>query len=68
MSLPPTLYIQADNSAKDNKNFILMGFLASLVQQNIFKKVIIYLSWLIKEDSLGFFRKEYNSFTIFNRM
>lgn len=39
MSLPPTLYIQADNSAKDNKNFILMGFLASLVQQNVFKKI-----------------------------
>lgn len=55
MSLPPTLYIQADNSAKDNKNFILMGFLASLVQQNIFKKVIIYLTWLIKEASLVFF-------------
>ncbi|XP_062602753.1 uncharacterized protein LOC134264468, partial [Saccostrea cucullata] len=38
MSLPLTLYIQADNSAKDNKNFILMGFLASLVQQQIVKK------------------------------
>lgn len=32
MSPPPTLYIQADNSAEDNKDFILMGFLASLVQ------------------------------------
>ncbi|XP_062581427.1 uncharacterized protein LOC134243211 [Saccostrea cucullata] len=39
MSLPPTLYIQADNSAKDNKNVILMGFLASLVQQRIVKKI-----------------------------
>ncbi|XP_055998549.1 uncharacterized protein LOC125678464 [Ostrea edulis] len=38
-SLPPTLYIQADNSAKDNKNFILMGFLANLVQRKIFKKI-----------------------------
>ncbi|XP_062597809.1 uncharacterized protein LOC134259225 isoform X2 [Saccostrea cucullata] len=38
-SLPPTLYLQADNSAKDNKNYILMGLLANLVRRGIFKKV-----------------------------
>lgn len=37
--LPPVLYLQADNSAKDNKNFILLGFLGSLVQRKIFQKV-----------------------------
>ena len=43
-SLPRNLYIQADNSAKDNKNYILMGFLANLVQRNIFKKVLYHYS------------------------
>ncbi|KAK3107663.1 hypothetical protein FSP39_019447, partial [Pinctada imbricata] len=37
--LPEVLYLQADNSAKDNKNFILIGFLASLVMRNVFRKV-----------------------------
>ena len=38
-ALPPVLYLQADNSAKDNKNFILIGFLANLVQRKVFHKV-----------------------------
>ncbi|XP_060561075.1 uncharacterized protein LOC132720867 [Ruditapes philippinarum] len=37
--LPPTLYIQADNSAKDNKNAFFLTFLAWLVKTGIFKKV-----------------------------
>ncbi|XP_062582881.1 uncharacterized protein LOC134244642 [Saccostrea cucullata] len=37
--LPPTLFLQADNSAKDNRNFIIMGFLGSLVLRKMFKKV-----------------------------
>nr|XP_022290369.1 uncharacterized protein LOC111102007 [Crassostrea virginica] len=38
-ALPPVLYLQADNSAKDNKNFILIGFLANLVQRKVFHKI-----------------------------
>ena len=37
--LPEVLYLQADNCAKDNKNYILIGFLASLVHQDVFRKV-----------------------------
>ncbi|XP_062572270.1 uncharacterized protein LOC134234233 [Saccostrea cucullata] len=44
-SLPPTLYLQADNSSKDNKNFILMGFLANLVQRKIFRKGLMAESY-----------------------
>ncbi|KAJ8310223.1 hypothetical protein KUTeg_012088 [Tegillarca granosa] len=38
-SLPEVLYLQGDNAAKDNKNVILIGFLTSLVERKIFKKV-----------------------------
>ncbi|CAC5418453.1 unnamed protein product [Mytilus coruscus] len=37
--LPPTLYIQADNSPKDNKNKYLIMFLAMLVKMEIVKKI-----------------------------
>lgn len=38
--MPPVLYIQADNSPKDNKNRFVLMFLAMLVKAEIFKKVI----------------------------
>jgi hypothetical protein len=44
--LPPTLYIQADNCWRENKNKFLMGFLHCLVEDRVFKK--IKLSFLPK--------------------
>ena len=39
--LPPTLYIQMDNTSRENKNKYVLGFSAILVQLGIFDKVII---------------------------
>lgn len=45
--LPPTLYLQLDNSARENKNrFFFFSFCAILVKRKVFKKVC-----LIKNDS-----------------
>jgi hypothetical protein len=44
--LPPTLYIQADNCCRENKNKFLLGFLHILVERKVFKK--IKLSFLPK--------------------
>ena len=46
--MPPTLYLQADNSTKDNKNAFMMVFLGWLVKNKIFKKVnfILFLAYL----------------------
>ena len=41
---PPTLFIQADNSAKDNKNNYVLMFLAMLVKADIVKKVCYHVS------------------------
>ncbi|XP_062596921.1 uncharacterized protein LOC134258393 isoform X2 [Saccostrea cucullata] len=38
-SLPPVLYLQADNSPKDNKNKFVIMFLAMLVKADILKKI-----------------------------
>ena len=46
--MPPTLYLQADNATKDNKNAFMMVFLAWLVKNRIFKKVKI--SFLFKDS------------------
>lgn len=37
--LPRTLYIQLDNTSRENKNKFVLSFLALLVQLKIFKKV-----------------------------
>ena len=37
--LPPVLYLQLDNTARENKNKYLMAFLAYLVQAELFKEV-----------------------------
>jgi len=39
--LPPKLYLQLDNSTKDNKNRFLMAFCSLLTTQGIFKEVIV---------------------------
>ena len=41
--MPPTLYSQADNASKDNKNSFMMVFLGLLVKNKIFKKLNIFL-------------------------
>lgn len=37
--LPPVLYIQMDNTCRDNKNKYTLTFAAILVELGIFKKV-----------------------------
>ncbi len=37
--LPPVLYVQLDNTARENKNKYVFSYLALLVQLKIFKKV-----------------------------
>ncbi|XP_060594673.1 uncharacterized protein LOC132749024 [Ruditapes philippinarum] len=38
-ALPPILYIQADNCARENKNRYVLAFLQLLVEKNIFNEV-----------------------------
>ena len=40
--MPPALYLQADNSAKDDKNGFLMMFLVWLIKHKFFKKVMLF--------------------------
>ena len=37
--LPDVLYLQLDNTARENKNQYVMGFLALLVEMGVFKEV-----------------------------
>ena len=37
--LPPILYIQLDNTARENKNSTVFGYLSMLVKQGVFRKV-----------------------------
>ena len=37
--LPPVLYVQLDNTARENKNSIVFGYLSMLVERGIFKKI-----------------------------
>ena len=37
--LPPTLYLQMDNCARENKNKIVLTFGALLVELGVFRKV-----------------------------
>ncbi|KAL3697738.1 hypothetical protein R1sor_011814 [Riccia sorocarpa] len=57
--LPPTFYIQLDNSGKDNKNWVMMAFFSELVIRGVFKTV--FMSFLIvghtHEDVDAFFSK-----------
>ena len=43
--LPDVLYLQLDNTARENKNQYVMGFLALLVEIGVFKEVssLLYL-------------------------
>ncbi|KAL3698184.1 hypothetical protein R1sor_012260 [Riccia sorocarpa] len=59
MILPPNLYIQLDNSAKDNKNWAMMAFCSELVARGCCK--MITMSFLVvghtHEDVDAFFSK-----------
>ncbi len=37
--LPPVLYVQLDNTSRENKNSSVFGYLSMLVQNGIFKKI-----------------------------
>ena len=37
--LPPVLYVQLDNTARENKNSTVFGYLSMLVEKGIFKKI-----------------------------
>ena len=37
--LPPILYIQLDNTTKENKNSTIFGYFSMLVKQGVFRKV-----------------------------
>ena len=37
--LPPILYLQLDNTSRENKNKFLMAYLHMLVEQEVFKKI-----------------------------
>ena len=37
--LPPVLYVQLDNTARENKNSTVFGYLSMLVKQGVFRKV-----------------------------
>ena len=37
--LPPTLYLQLDNTARENKNNLLMAYLGYLVHTRVFRKI-----------------------------
>ena len=41
--LPPKLLIQMDNCVRENKNKYVFGFLALLVELNIFKEVCVIM-------------------------
>lgn len=44
--LPPVLYLQLDNTARENKNKFLMAFLTYLVQTGVFREVSTSYSYL----------------------
>lgn len=41
-TLPETLYLQMDNTCRENKNKYVLGFCAMLVNLRIFKKVFLF--------------------------
>lgn len=43
-SLPENLYLQMDNTSRENKNRFVLAFCALLVELKIFKKVCVYLN------------------------
>ncbi|KAL3694457.1 hypothetical protein R1sor_008108 [Riccia sorocarpa] len=58
-TLPPTFYMQLDNSGKDNKNWVLMAFFSELVARGVFKTMFMYFLIVghTHEDVDAFFSK-----------
>ena len=46
-SLPEVLYIQLDNTSRENKNKYVIGFCAILVELKIFKKVLAIYYFMV---------------------
>ena len=42
-TLPKKLYLQLDNTARENKNQYVLSFLAFLIQQQVFTEVTVFL-------------------------
>lgn len=43
--MPPTLYLQADNCWRENKNKFVLAFCEYLVHEKIFKEVSTIYTW-----------------------
>ena len=40
-TLPPTLYLQLDNTSQENKNSHMFAYLAELVETRVFRKIVV---------------------------
>ena len=40
-ALPANLYLQLDNTTRENRNNVLFGFMASLKERDVFDKIIL---------------------------
>lgn len=45
--LPPVLYLQMDNTSRENKNRYVIGYCAFLVEAQIFQKVLNIYTWFL---------------------
>ena len=45
-TFPTKLYLQLDNTARENKNKTVMEFLTLLVQQGVFAEVIVVILFM----------------------
>ncbi|KAL3687668.1 hypothetical protein R1sor_013977 [Riccia sorocarpa] len=59
--LPPTLYLQLDNTVRENKNNILFAYLAMLLDRNIFTK--IKLGFLLVDHTHDFVDQMFSRFS-----
>ncbi|KAL3683390.1 hypothetical protein R1sor_001412 [Riccia sorocarpa] len=59
--LPPTMYLQLDNTVRENKNNILFAYLAMLLDRNIFTK--IKLGFLLVGHSHDFVDQMFSRFS-----
>ena len=41
--LPPVLYVQMDNTVRENKNQFVFGLFCALIELNVFQKVCVFL-------------------------
>ncbi len=53
-SLPGVLYLQMDNTCRDNKNKYTLTFAALLVQLGVFRKVIVHVESVLTVSYFGY--------------